>query len=217
MRPSSRRTAAEQPDEIATLLSWLASAKASDVNNVLDGSCCVDLLAKRLYLAAKTLASLPPLLRVAVPRFRESALALLNLLAQPLLVFSPSGVYFTQLRLSRIQKLSDTLLGLHRVMHCPLSSLLPNCRAKARPRALLAGAERDADLLPAGAVFDSLSDEPVLQVGKRSMNLMGRHQGVKRWIRRQSLPSFGNFRRNLPHRQLIWTTLARGSMIVNPA
>jgi hypothetical protein len=135
----------------------------------------------------------------------------MDLLAQPLLLFSPCGVHFTQPRLPCIPKLSDTLLGLHRVMHCPLSSLLPNCGAKARPRALLAGAERDADLLPASAVFDGLFNERVLPIGKRSMNLMTRGQGGERRVRRQSLPSFGKFRRDLPHRQPTWTRVAQSS------
>jgi len=175
-----------------------------------DGSCCVDLLlAKLFHLPAKILASLPPLLSMAALRFRESVLALLDLLAQPLLLLSPFGIHFTQPRLPCIPMLSDTLLGLHRVMHCHLSSLLPNCGAKARPRALLAGAKRDADLLPASALFDSLFNELALPVGKRSMNLMTRGEGGKRRVRRQLLPSFGKFRGDFPHRQLTWTRLTR--------
>ena len=179
------------------------------VRDLRDGSCWADLLAKLLHLPAKILASLPPLLSMVAPRFRESVLALMELLAQPLLLFSPCGVHFTQPRLPCTPKLSDTLLGLHRVMHCPLSSLLPNCGAKARPRALLAGAERDADLLPASALFDSLFNELALPAGKRSMNLMTRREGGERRVRRQLLPSFGKFRRDLPHRQLTWTIVTR--------
>jgi hypothetical protein len=182
-----------------------------------DGSCCVDLLAKVLHLPAKILASLPPLLSMVAPRFRESVLTLVDLLAQPLLLFSPFGIHFTQPRLPCIPKLSDTLLGLPRVMHCPLSSLLPNCGAKARPRALLAGAEREADLLPASAVFGSLFNERALPNGKRSMNLITRGQGGERRLRWQSLPSFGKLRRDFSHRQLTWTRLTPSSHNVNPA
>jgi hypothetical protein len=121
---------------------------------------------------------------MAAPRFRESVLALLELVAQPLLLFSPSGIHFAQTRLPCIQKVSDTLLGLDAVMHSPFSSVLTNGGAKAGPRALLAGAERTADLLPASAVFDSLFNQRVLPVRKRSMNLMTRGQGGERRVGR---------------------------------
>jgi hypothetical protein len=181
-----------------------------------DLSCCVHLRPKLLYLMAKTLASLPPHLSMAASRFRESVLALLDLLAQPLLLFSPSGVDFSQPRLPCIQELSDTLLGSHWFMHSLFSSLLPNGGAKARPRTLPAGAERDPDLLPASAVFDSLLSQCVLPVGERSMNLVTRGQGGERRVGRQSLPSFHKFRRDLPRRQPTWTRLVRISGFVNP-
>src|SRR5262249_1008373 len=173
------------------------------------------LLAQLLYLPAKLLASLPALLSMAASRFGESILALLDLLAQPLLLIPPFTVQLPQLRLPRIPDLSDTLLGLGPVIHRFLPSLLPDCGAEARPGALLARAERSADLLPIGSARDCLPHEVVLPVRERSVNPVAGSECLQRRVCRQQLPGFSKSGRNLPHRQSVWTSLAEAVSQVN--
>jgi hypothetical protein len=176
-----------------------------------DSSCGVDLLAQLLSLPAKLLAGLPALLSVAAPRFGESVLALLNLLAQPLLLIPPFGVQLPQPRLPRIPELSDTLLGLGPVMHRYLPSLLPDGGAETRPRALLARAERSADLLPIGSARDCLPHEVALPIRQRSVNPVASSKRVERRIPRQQLPGFGKLGWNFSRRQSVWTILLEAS------
>lgn len=158
-------------------------------------------------LLPKLLPSLPPLLSMAAPRFRESSLALLDLLAQSLLLFSPFRLHLAQPRLPRIQQFSDASLGFRPVVHCLLSSLLPNRGAEAGPRPLLAGAERSADLLPVRPNRNSLSHEVALPVRKRSVNPMATRERRERRIGRQPVPRFEKVRRELACCQSRWTIL----------